>query len=48
MTTKGFKENEFRQVGRWIGEVLKNRDNDEVKARVRNEVIALTEQFPFD
>lgn len=48
MTTKGFKENEFRQVGRWIGEVLKNKDNDEVKARVRNEVIALTEQFPFD
>ncbi len=48
MTTNGFKENEFKQVGRWIGEVLKNRDNDEVKARVRNEVIALTEQFPFD
>ncbi len=48
MTTKGFRENEFRQVGRWIAEVLKNKDNEEVKARVRNEVIALTEQFPFE
>ncbi len=48
MTTKGFKEAEFEQVGRWIGEVLKNKDNEEVKARIREEVIALTEKFPFE
>ena len=48
MTTKGFKEEEFRQVGKWIAEVLKNKDDEELKARVRQEVIALTEQFPFE
>ena len=48
MTTKGFKEEDFRQVGLWIGEVLKNRDNAEVKERIRNEVIALCEQHPFE
>lgn len=48
MTTKGFKEEEFRQVGRWIAEVLKNKDDAELKARIRQEVIALTERFPFE
>ncbi len=48
MTTKGFKEEDFRQVGLWIGEVLKNRDNAEVKERIRNEVIALCEKHPFE
>ena len=48
MTTKGFKEKEFRQVGLWIAEVLKNKDNEEVKARIKNDVVALTDQFPFE
>ena len=44
----GFKEKEFEQVGRWIAEVLKNKDDEELKARIRQEVIALTDQFPFE
>ena len=48
MTTKGFKEKEFEQVGRWIAEVIKNKDDEELKARIRQEVIALTDQFPFE
>ena len=48
MTTKGFKEAEFEQVGKWIAEVLKNKDDEDLKARVRNEVIALTDRFPFE
>lgn len=48
MTTKGFKEKEFSQVGLWIAELLKNKDNVELKARLKQEVIALCEQFPFD
>lgn len=48
MTTKGFKEKEFSQVGLWIAELLKNKDNAELKARLKQEVIALCEQFPFD
>lgn len=48
MTTKGFTEKEFRQVGLWIAETIKNKDNEEVKARIKQEVIALTDQFPFE
>jgi len=28
MTTKGFKEDDFRQVGKWIAEVIKNKDDE--------------------
>ena len=48
MTTKGFKEEEFRKVGSWIAEVLKNKDDEQLKERIRQEVIELTEQFPFE
>ena len=48
MTTKGFKEDDFRQVGTWIAQVLKNRDNEELKAKIREEVIALCDQHPFE
>ena len=47
MTTRGFKEEEFRMVGEWIAEALKNRDNEEVKARIREEVIEMTGHFPL-
>jgi glycine hydroxymethyltransferase len=51
-TTRGFGTEEFRQVGKWIGEVLDglaaNPDgNAEVEARVRAEVVALTKRFPI-
>lgn len=50
-TTRGFGEDEFRHVGRWIGEVLDGvaagGDNSAVEARVRNEVLALTKRFPI-
>ncbi len=48
MTTKGYKEAEFEQVGHWIADVIRNKDNAEVKAKIRQEVIALTDRFPFD
>ena len=46
MTTRGFKENEFRQVALWISRVLKNAEDDAVREEVRKEVRALTVQFP--
>ncbi len=50
-TTRGFGEAEFRQVGRWIGEVLDGvaagGDNSAVEARVRGAVLALTKRFPI-
>ena len=48
MTTKGFGEKEFEQVGRWIAQILKNKDDEELKARIRSEVIALTDQYLFE
>ena len=47
MTTRGFKEEEFKQVGLWISEVLKHADDEAVIQKVRKEVCALTEQFPL-
>ena len=50
-TTRGFGEAEFRQVGRWIGEVLDGvaagGDNSAVEAKVKSEVLALTKRFPI-
>jgi Glycine/serine hydroxymethyltransferase len=48
MTTKGFKEEDFRQVGKWIAEVVKNKDDEELKARVKAEVLDLTSKHPFE
>ena len=47
MTTRGFKENEFRQVALWISRVLKNAEDEKVRDEVRNELRALTVQFPL-
>ncbi len=47
MTTRGFKENEFRQVALWISRVLKHADDAGVREEVRKEVRALTVQFPL-
>lgn len=47
MTTKGFKEEEFKQVGKWIADVLKNPSEDNI-AKVKQEVVELTEKFIFE
>lgn len=47
MTTRGFKENEFRQVALWISRVLKHAQDAGVREEVRKEVRALTVQFPL-
>ncbi len=52
-TTRGFGEEEFRQIGRWIVEVVDGLaangpdDNAEVEARVAGEVKALCARFPL-
>jgi glycine hydroxymethyltransferase len=50
-TTRGFGVQEFRQIGRWIGEVLRGLaqhpdDNSGVEGRVRGAVGALCDRFP--
>jgi glycine hydroxymethyltransferase len=46
VTTRGFKEDECRQLACWICEVLANIGNDEVEGRVREQVKALCAKFP--
>ena len=50
-TSRGFGPGEFRQVGKWIGEVLdglgQGGDNTAVEQKVRGEVVALTRRFPI-
>jgi len=47
LTTRGMKESEMRQVGRWISEALHNRTNAVVLARIRKQVLELAEAFPL-
>ncbi|MBC2834127.1 serine hydroxymethyltransferase [Paragemmobacter straminiformis] len=52
-TTRGFGEEEFRQIGRWITEVVDGlaangeEGNDAVEAKVKAEVEALCQRFPI-
>ena len=50
-TTRGFGVDEFRQVGRWMGEVLDavatGEDSTAVEEKVRAEVVQLTRRFPI-
>ena len=52
-TTRGFGQEEFRQIGRWIVEVLDGlaangpEGNAEVEAKVATEVKALCARFPI-
>ncbi len=46
-TTRGFGEAEFRQIGRWIVEVVDHLGDEAVEARVRDEVVALCDRFPI-
>jgi len=47
LTTRGMKEDEMRQVGRWIAEVLLHRDDASVAGKVRKQVLELCEAFPL-
>ncbi len=45
MTTRGFREDEFRKVSHWIAQVAGNIENDTVKDRIRKEVRELMEKY---
>jgi glycine hydroxymethyltransferase len=47
LTTRGMKEEEMRQIGRWISEALHNRSDAAVLARIRKQVFELAEAFPL-
>jgi glycine hydroxymethyltransferase len=47
LTTRGMKESEMRQIGRWIAEVLLHRNDAAVLSKVRKQVLELCEAFPL-
>ena len=47
VTTRGFKEDEIKQVAAWIDRALTHRGQPEVLAEIRQQVLALTQRFPL-
>src|ERR1700716_1188740 len=47
LTTRGMKEREMQQVGRWIAEALLHRTDAAVLAKVGKQVLELCEAFPL-
>ncbi len=45
MTTRGFKENEFKQIAKWIYELCHDSENEEVVEKVRREVKELCSHY---
>jgi glycine hydroxymethyltransferase len=47
LTTRGMKETEMRQIGRWIAEALTARTDTSVLAKIRRQVLELADAFPL-
>src|ERR1700704_2244948 len=47
LTTRGMKEEEMKQVGRWISEALHHRTEIPVLGKIRKQVLELAEAFPL-
>jgi glycine hydroxymethyltransferase len=47
LTTRGMKEKEMRQVGKWIAEALNRRTEPAALEKVRKQVLELAESFPL-
>lgn len=47
VTTRGFMEDQMFDVANWIHEALTHRDNPSRLAQIRNQVRALTAQYPL-
>ena len=47
LTTRGMKEPEMRTIGKWIVDALAQRNDAAQLARIRGEVLEMTERFPL-
>ncbi|HXW92478.1 MAG TPA: serine hydroxymethyltransferase [Terriglobales bacterium] len=47
LTTRGMKETDMRQIGRWISEALHQRTDNAILAKIRSAIMALAEAFPL-
>ncbi|MCB0203737.1 MAG: serine hydroxymethyltransferase [Anaerolineae bacterium] len=46
VTTRGFGVGEMQQIAAWIGEIVRDTDNEVLQARIHSEVQALCSNFP--
>ena len=47
LTTRGMKEDDMRRIGEMIAAIVREPESEEVKNRVRGEVLELTAKFPM-
>lgn len=47
LTTRGFKEDEIKQVGQWMVEVLNHHTDESLAQKIKSEIEGLCEQFPL-
>ncbi len=47
ITTRGFKEDEMKLIAGFINEALKNKDNQEILNKIKNEVCELMKKHPY-
>ena len=47
LTTRGFKENDMRQVADWIADVVTHMDDTALQMRVREAIVKFASQFPM-
>ena len=47
MTTRGFKENDMREVARIIAEAIKNSEDENVLTKLRQDSLALCKKYPL-
>ena len=47
MTTRGLKEEDFKEIGRIISTALKNRDNNEILESLKVDVKKITDKYPL-
>ena len=48
MTSRGFKEEEFYTVGKFIAKALKNPDNEEILDSIKNDVLIMLKNYPYN
>ncbi|MGA7379717.1 MAG: serine hydroxymethyltransferase, partial [Terriglobales bacterium] len=47
LTTRGMKEGEMKQIGRWISEALQHRTDAAVLGKIRKQVLGMADTFPL-
>jgi glycine hydroxymethyltransferase len=47
LTTRGMKEDEMRKIAEFIAAIVREPESEDVKSRVKKEVLELTENFPL-